>query len=101
LQEQGAICENCGLPKDICACGELDKEISIIQIDMEKRKFSRPVTMISGIISHEEAKNLARNLKREFACGGTVKGTTIELQGDHRKAVANRLKREGFNVLDY
>ena len=45
-----------------------------------------------------DINQLAKLLKNKCAAGGTVKGRTIELQGDHKKKAAVVLKNNGFNV---
>lgn len=35
------ICNICGLPEDLCACGELDKDSSQIIIRLEERRFRK------------------------------------------------------------
>ena len=41
---------------------------------------------------------LAKILKGACASGGTVKGRTIELQGDHKKKAAKVLEQNGYQV---
>jgi hypothetical protein len=48
------ICPTCGLPKDICVCGEISKEQQRIKVRLETRKFGRAVTIIDGIDSKEK-----------------------------------------------
>ena len=43
-----------------------------------------------------DLKEIAKKLKSEFACGGTVKNNTIELQGDHKKKMKQALMKLGF-----
>jgi translation initiation factor 1 len=43
------ICKKCGLPDDLCACGELDKEEARIVVRLETRRFSKTSTIIEGI----------------------------------------------------
>ena len=57
------------------------------------------VTMVEGIDdSAIDIGNLAKLLKRACASGGTVKGRTIELQGEHKKRVAKVLEQNGYQV---
>ena len=42
-------------------------------------------------------KDVTKNLKSEFACGGTVKDGRIELQGDHRPRIRKSLVKLGFS----
>ncbi|KKK78583.1 hypothetical protein LCGC14_2842140, partial [marine sediment metagenome] len=44
-----------------------------------------------------DVKKIAKTLKNELACGGTFKGNTIELQGDHVKKVGPKLIELGFD----
>ncbi len=62
-----------------------------------KRKFGKLETTIEGIDSKEiDIKDLAKQLKSKFACGGTVKDGKIELQGDHKQRVKEFLIQMGF-----
>ncbi len=45
-----------------------------------------------------DINQLAKLLKNKCAAGGTVKGRTIELQGDHKKKAAQVLRTNGYNV---
>jgi translation initiation factor 1 len=44
-----------------------------------------------------DIKQLAKTLKQKFACGGTVKNDSIELQGNHAKEVKAELVKQGFS----
>lgn len=88
------ICPRCGLPLEACICKELEKTKQKIKIEKVKRRFGKVVTTISGI--ENDVKNIAKKLKEEFACGGTVKNNVIELQGDHSKKVKEKLIALGF-----
>ena len=39
------ICNTCGLPEDLCACGELAKDSTKIIIRLETRRFKKKGTM--------------------------------------------------------
>jgi len=66
---------------------------------LEKKKFGKTYTVISGINEHEvDVKDLAKKLKNKFACGGTAKNSVIELQGDHRRTAKDELVRLGFTA---
>jgi len=91
------ICSQCGLPKDLCVCETIAKESQKIVVGIEKRKFGKIETTIAGIDQKEiDIKDLARQLKNKFACGGTVKNGKIELQGDHKNKVRDFLIQIGF-----
>ena len=92
------ICKTCGLPDDLCACGELDKEEARIVVRLEMRRFSKTSTIIEGINPKQgDMPKIVKELKSTFACGGTVKDGSIMLQGDHRDDVKGYLIRIGFN----
>ena len=91
------ICPTCGLPKDLCACGEIAKEQQRIRVRLETRKYGRPTTIVDGI--DEKNTNLAgmaQKLKGFCACGGTAKNGLIMLQGDHRDRVRKYLVDLGY-----
>jgi len=93
------ICSVCGLPKDLCVCGDLDKSSSIISIKKEKRKYNKVMTIIRGLqLRNEEMKKLTSEIKSKCASGGTLKNGEIEIQGDHVDKIYNILKEKGFKV---
>ncbi len=85
-----------GLPEELVDFEAIAKETSRIRVRVEKRKFGRPVTVITGFDKSVDLKALAKKLKRRLACGGTVKEDSIELMGDHRRKVKDVLAEEGF-----
>lgn len=90
------ICPKCGLPKQACVCEEIAKSEQKIQIETVKRKFGKITTVITGLGSDINTKEIAKELKQELACGGTVKNGAIELQGDHRRRIKPILIKLGF-----
>jgi translation initiation factor 1 len=92
------VCKKCGLPDDLCACGELDKEDARIVVRLETRRFSKASTIIEGINPKQsDMPRIVKELKSTFACGGTMKNGFILLQGDHRDHVKGYLVKIGFN----
>ncbi|MEK6859990.1 MAG: stress response translation initiation inhibitor YciH [Nanoarchaeota archaeon] len=91
------ICPKCGLPLQACVCEDIAKTEQRIQVQTEKKKFGKLVTVVSGF-SGVDLKSIARGLKQELACGGTVREEekTVELQGDHKKNVKKALAKLGF-----
>jgi translation initiation factor 1 len=53
--------------------------------------------VISGFDKGTDIKKIAKELKNEFACGGTYKNDTVELQGDHQKKIKPFLVKLGFD----
>ena len=91
------ICPKCGLPIQACVCGEIAKTQQKISVKTEKRRFGKISTMVSGFDDGVDIKNLAKKLKSELACGGTVKNKVIELQGNHRGKIKPILVEMGFD----
>ena len=93
-----AICEKCGLPDDLCVCEELVKESQRVKITTDKRRFGKVATVITGIDDKGiDLKELSSLLKAKCACGGTIKQSVIELQGDHKEKVKELLQSIGYS----
>ena len=91
------ICSTCGLPQDLCACGELDKDNTHIIIRLETRRFRKKGTMIEGLDPKiNNLESVAKELKKKYACGGTAKNDYVFLQGDHRDTIKETLVKLGF-----
>ncbi len=85
-----------GLPKELFEIDDISKEAQKIRIRVEKRRLKKLVTSVRGIDSKKEMKEIAKELKRKLACGGTVKDDEIELQGDHKRRVKEFLMELGY-----
>lgn len=90
------ICPRCGLPEQACVCDQIVKSSQKINISTEKKRYGKIMTIVSGFEKGIEIKKIAKDLKNELACGGTSKGNTIELQGDHSKKIKEILIKMGF-----
>lgn len=90
------VCSQCGLPEDLCVCETIAREQQKITVKLEKRKFGKKYTIITGIKKEANIEEIAKKLKTKFACGGTAKGGQIELQGDHKPRVKQALVDLGF-----
>lgn len=90
------VCSQCGLPQDLCVCESIAREQQKIMVRMEKKKFGKKYTLISGIEKEVNIDDILKKLKNKFACGGTAKRGQIELQGDHRSRVKQVLVEFGF-----
>lgn len=91
------MCPKCGLPKDLCVCETIAKEEQKIEVKIVKRKFGKLITVVTGINDKSiDLKDLAKTLKSKLACGGTMKGGAIELQGNHVHKVKQILVEQGF-----
>lgn len=91
------ICNTCGLPEDLCACGDLAKDSAKIIIRLETRRFKKKGTMIEGLDPKlNDLDRVAKDLKNKYACGGTAKDGYVFLQGDHRDSIKETLVDLGF-----
>lgn len=60
----------------------------------------KTATTISEIpLGEAETKALAKKLKQHCGVGGTARGSSIELQGDHRDKVITFLEKEGHRAV--
>ncbi len=89
-------CPRCGLPEELCVCDEMTKEGQRIRVRNDRRKYGKPVTIIDGL-DNVDVHKIAKELKTKMACGGTSKGNTIELQGNHLTKMKNVLVSMGFS----
>jgi translation initiation factor 1 len=97
LSVMAEVCSTCGLPKDLCVCGEIEKEQQRIRIRLETRKFGKATTIIDGMDDkNQNLQSVAQKLKTFCACGGTHKNGQIMLQGDHRDRVKEFLIKAGY-----
>jgi len=91
------ICPKCGLPKQACVCEQIVKGSQRIKVTTAKKRYGKIVTIVSGFDKGIDVKDIAKSLKNELACGGTYKGDSVELQGDHRKRIKDILIKLGFD----
>jgi translation initiation factor 1 len=60
----------------------------------------KTVTTVSNVpVDDDGLKALAGRLKKRCGVGGSAKDGIVELQGDHRDAVVEVLKAEGYDVV--
>ena len=91
------VCDTCGLPKELCVCEEIARETQNIRITVDKRRYGKLMTIVDGINPADiDLDKLLKELKSKCACGGTLKDGRVELQGEHRKRVADVLREMGF-----
>jgi translation initiation factor 1 len=99
--DSSKICSVCGLPEDLCVCTDAQKSSTIIEIKVEKRKYGKYWAVISGIdVELSELKAILKEIKNKMACGGTIKGKSIEIlfgRGDRTKDLINVLESQGFD----
>ncbi|MDZ8120266.1 stress response translation initiation inhibitor YciH [Pontiella agarivorans] len=79
---------------------EVPKGDGIVRVGREtKGRKGKGMTVITGVPVHPQGlKDLAKQLKQKCGTGGTVKGRTIEIQGDHRDLLVAELQSMGYTV---
>jgi len=61
------ICSTCGLPKDLCVCETIAKEMQSIKVKVIKKKFGKVYTVIEGVDPKQiDIKDLTKKLNTDF-----------------------------------
>jgi translation initiation factor 1 len=99
----GRICPLCGRKVADCACRASPRAKQgdgIVRIRREtKGRGGKTVTTVAGIpLAGDALRELAGELKRACGTGGSAKEGVIEIQGDHRDAIADALRARGYTV---
>ena len=64
-----------------------------------KGRGGKAVSLVKNLtLTPADMKSLAKKLKAVCGSGGTVKDGVIEIQGDHRKKIAEALEKLGYKV---
>lgn len=85
-----------GLPTQTDVFEEIAKSEQQITVTTQTRRYGKKITLVEGFDKSMDVKNIAKSLKEGLACGGTVRNSIIELQGDHKKKVKAILVKLGF-----
>lgn len=101
--DQGRMCPGCGKPVAACACASRQDRPhgdGIVRISRQtKGRKGKGVSCVTGIALPPDAlEALAKQLKQRCGAGGAVKDGVIEIQGDHREALAAALQKLGYTV---
>jgi translation initiation factor 1 len=101
--ESGGTCPVCGKKRQRCRCrqaGQPSSQDGVVRVGRStKGRKGKGVTVITGIpVDAGQLKQVAKTLKQKCGSGGTVKGGTIEIQGDHRDLLMAELAAMGFTV---
>jgi translation initiation factor 1 len=105
-------CPTCGKRRDRCTCqtarpaspaaptvANLPRDGVVRILRDRKGRGGKTMTVIAGLSgSTAELSTLTSDLKRLCGTGGTLRGETVELQGDVRERVQVELLRRGFKV---
>ncbi len=100
----GGRCPRCGWPADdACACAKAEESVGPLaaqRVRVSRTSAGRggkTVTLVAGIEGGEPVlAPIAKKLKARCGAGGTVKDSTIEIQGDHVDAVLAILTADGY-----
>lgn len=85
------------MPEQACVCEQIVKSSQRIKVTMDKKRYGKIVTIVTGFDSGVDVKKIAKTLKNELACGGTYKDGAIELQGNHTRRIKPLLVSLGFD----
>ncbi|MEO8081179.1 MAG: translation initiation factor Sui1 [Caldimonas sp.] len=101
--DAGRMCPVCRQPVAACRCAGsraagAPPGDGIARIRRETGgRGGKTVTVVTGLpLDPVALAALFKRLKSACGTGGTMKGGTLEFQGDHRDALAAMLAREGF-----
>ena len=95
-------CPRCRRPLPSCSCPPRPPAAGDGKVRVGRETAGRKgsgVTVITGVpLAGDELAKLAGELKKRCGSGGTIKGNTIEIQGDHRDAIVEELRKRGWDV---
>ena len=103
-------CRTCGRPQDQCRCrvtrsqaagpaASVPRDGTVRLLRESKGRGGKAVTLVVGLPDDPALlRELATGLKKLCACGGTVRGDVIELQGDVRALIRPRLEALGYRT---
>lgn len=104
--EFGGTCKKCNKTLRRCRCPKETNKIlentlskdSIVHIRHERNKRRGKSVIILSNIPYDKSqlKCLCSRLKQLCSSGGTVKGTSIEIQGENEQAIRDELDRRGL-----
>jgi translation initiation factor 1 len=104
--ERPVTCEVCERPLTECTCprdasGRVRRprdQRAVVRLEKKGRR-GKVVTVVDGLDPHaSDLASIGRALRGTCGTGGTVRDETIELQGDHREAVAETLRSLEYKV---
>jgi translation initiation factor 1 len=95
--EQGDLRKNDSQPTQVKS---LPPQQQTVYLHREtKGRGGKPVTLLKNLVlSENDLKALAKQLKQTSGSGGTVKDGQIEIQGEHREKIAHLLRELGYKV---
>lgn len=96
--DQGRLCPDSSQTQCQCTHNSSVMGDGNVRIRLEtKGRKGKGVTTVTGIpLAQTELKTLLKELKQKTSSGGSVKGHTLELQGDHRDILIMLLAKRGW-----
>jgi translation initiation factor 1 len=75
--------------------------VTRVRVRLERQgRGGKVVTVVEGLPGHPAGiEELAKTIKARCGAGGTVKGRTVEVQGDHRDRVVALLLERGIDAV--
>jgi translation initiation factor 1 len=72
-----------------------------VRVRLERQgRGGKAVSVVENLPGHpERIEQLARALKAACGAGGTVKGRTVEIQGDQRERIVAELAKHGIEAV--
>lgn len=86
------------LEKELGLDEALGIEGSLVAVRLEKRRYGKNVTVISGFDPSVDTDSLGKELKHKLGTGGTVREGVVELQGDHARDAREWLEKKGYSL---
>ena len=86
------------LEKELGLDEALGIEGSVVNVRLEKRRYGKNVTVLTGFDASVDLQTVGKELKNKLGTGGTVREGTIELQGDHERDVKAWLEKKGYKL---
>ena len=101
--DSGRMCPACRRPIAECACAQSAPVAAgdgVVRVSRETQgRKGKGVTVVRGLALDADAlAQLGRELKAACGSGGTVKDGAIEIQGEHRDRIVERLQAAGMTV---
>ena len=75
-----------------------EKQMAEIRREVKGRGGKTVIVVRGLVLTQQDMKSLAKQLKKSCGSGGTIKDDTIEIQGDHREKVAQKLQSLGYKT---
>lgn len=86
-----------------CVCNQkktppLTSGTGNVKMRREKRRGKDMIVVFETLMNKSNLQSLLKEIRKTCGTGGTVKGDTIEVQGDHRDKVREILEARGLKV---